>query len=47
MRAAGIIDKTHYNQSLVDLFPDIVGNALQRYNKDLQPNTDPFGCVDD
>ena len=35
MRAPGTIDKTHYNQSRVELFPDIVGNAFQRYNKDL------------
>ena len=35
MRAPGIIDKIHYNQSLVELFPNIVGNAFQRYNEDL------------
>ena len=43
MRAPGIIDKTHYNQALVELFPDIVGSTFQRYSEDLQPNTAPFG----
>ena len=41
--ALGVIDIINNNRSLVEPFTDILDNAFERYNKDIQLNIDPFG----
>ena len=44
--APGVIDIINNDRSLVEPIIDIVDNALERYNEDIELNIDPFSQLD-
>ena len=46
LRAPGVIDIINNDRSLVEPITDIVDNALERYNEDIELNIDPFSQLD-